>query len=74
MTEIKNVKTVADNLSKYDYLCNANDNPSISITEWENKEGWIINLYKGNNDALISLSRGELDAINYLTQKLEYES
>jgi ribosomal protein RSM22 (predicted rRNA methylase) len=67
MKEIKNRKSVSDNLNKYDYL--AKDSDFIQITEWTNKEGWDITI----NDETISLTSGQLDAINYLIKVLEYE-
>lgn len=65
--EIKSKSSIGDDLKKYDYL--AKDDDFIEITEWVNAEGWDINL----NGKLINLSIGELDAINYLTQVLQYE-
>ncbi len=65
--EIKKVKTITVDLGIFDYLAKEGD--YISITEWENGEGWDIAF----NDKMIHLSMGELDAINYLTKKLEYE-
>ena len=67
--EIKNRKSVYDNLKIYDYLCNDEDK-SIEVTEWTNGEGWDITI----GERVISLTRGELDAINFLTKYLEYKS
>lgn len=64
--EIKNRNSVSDDLNKYDYLAKKDD--FIQITEWINKEGWDITI----NDNTISLTSGQLDAINYLTKVLEY--
>lgn len=72
--EIKNVKNIIGDLSKFDYLCNKNDNEFISITEWSNREGWDISINGKDENTMFSLTRGKLDAINYLTRKLEYES
>lgn len=63
-----NRKSVHDDLKKYDYL--AKDNDYIEITEWVNGEGISINL----NDKAIELTFGELDAINYLSNALKYET
>ncbi len=60
-------KTVYEDLKKFCYI--AKDNDYIEVTEWTNGEGWDINL----NDKKISLTYGELNAINYLTKVLEYE-
>lgn len=66
MMEFKNRKTINDYLYKYDVLAQKSD--TIEITMWTNEEGWDI--YFENKH--ISLSRGELEAINYLTKSLEY--
>ena len=39
----------------------------ISVTEWSNGEGWDISL----NDKMISISRDELEAINFLTTAVD---
>lgn len=66
--EMSNRKSVSDNLKLYD--CLINDDKYIEVTEWINGEGWDISI----GDKLISLSRGELDAITYLTMTLDYKS
>lgn len=65
---MSNRKSVSDNLKLYD--CLVNDDKYIEVTEWINGEGWDISI----GDKLISLSRGELDAITYLTMTLDYKS
>lgn len=42
----------------------------IEVTEWTNGEGWDITI----NDRVIPLTRGELDAIDYLTKGLDYDN
>ncbi len=64
--EFNNRKSVNDKLKKYDYL--AKDEDYIEVTEWTNGEGYDIAI----NDKIISLTNGQLDAINYLTKSLEY--
>ena len=64
-----NRNSIYDSLSTYDYLCN-DKNKDIEVTEWTNGEGWDISI----GERCISLTRGELDAINYLTKYLEYKS
>lgn len=64
--EFNNRKSISDKLKKYDYL--AKDNDFIEVTEWTNGEGYDIII----NDKIISLTYGQLDAINYLTKSLEY--
>lgn len=66
--EIKTVKTVYDDLNKYDYL--AKDNDFISITKWSNGDGFDISM---NDTIHFSLSYGQLEAINYLTKALDVE-
>ncbi len=57
-------KSIYDDLQKYDHL------NFIEITEWTNGEGWDIAI----NEKMINLTYGELEAINYLTKALDYES
>ena len=66
--EFNNRKSISDKLKKYDYL--AKDNDFIEVIEWTNGEGYDIII----NDKIISLTRGQLDAINYLVRSLEYKS
>lgn len=64
--EIKQRPSIFDKLRKYDYL--AEDSDFIEITEWTNEEGWDISF----KDKIISLSIGQLDAINHLTNLLRF--
>lgn len=66
--ERANRKSVNDNLRKYDHL--AKKDGFIEVTEWTDGEGWDITI----NDKVIPLTRGELDAIDYLTKGLDYDS
>ena len=66
--EFNNRKSISDKLKKYDYL--AKDNDFIEVIEWTNGEGYDISI----NDKIISLTRGQIDAINYLVRSLEYKS
>ena len=66
--EFNSRKSVNDKLKKYDYL--AKDNDLIEVIEWTNGEGYDIII----NDKIISLTRGQIDAINYLVRSLEYKS
>ena len=61
-------KSVNDKLKKYDYL--AKDNDYIEVIEWTNGDGYDIII----NDKIISLTSGQIDAINYLVRSLEYKS
>lgn len=67
--EIKGRKAVNEKLKVFDYL--AGDSDFIEVTEWSNGEGWDIDLSENKH---ISLTIGELDAINYLTKYLDYYS
>ena len=62
-------KSITDKLKKYDYL--AKDNEYIEVIEWTNGDGYDIII---NDDKIISLTRGQIDAINYLVRSLEYKS
>lgn len=64
--ECNNKKSVNDSLRKYDHLAKERD--FIEVTEWVNGEGYDISL----NDQVISLTHGQLEAINYLTKSLDY--
>lgn len=66
--EFVNRKSVHDDLKKYDYM--AKDNDFIEVTEWTNGEGISVIL----NNKTIELAFGELDAINYLSNALKYET
>ena len=59
-------RSVSDILHKYDHL--AKENSYIEVTEWSNGEGWDITL----DDKVISLTWGQLDAIDYLIKVLQY--
>ena len=65
-------QTIIDNLHKYDYLINKDDKAFIEVTEWRNKEGFDIAIEREKESKLFSLTYGELDAINYLTQTMKY--
>lgn len=59
--------SISDSLYKYDYL--AKKDSFIEVTEWTNGEGWDITI----DDKLITLTIGELAAINFLTNALLYK-
>lgn len=61
-------KSVNDKLRKYDHL--AKDDDFIEVTEWANGEGWDVTI----NEKQLLLTRGELEAIEYLTRSLEYKN
>lgn len=72
MAEIKNRVSISDSLNKYDYIINKDDKSFIEVTEWANGEGIDINIERDKESKLFSLTYGELDAINYLTQTMKY--
>ena len=67
-------KSVNDSLGKYDYLVNKDEHSFIEVTEWANGEGFDITIETKDKSRLMSLTAGELEAINYLTKSLEYNS
>lgn len=66
--EITERKSVYDDLKVYDCLAKSSD--FIEVTEWTNGEGWDITI----NEKVISLTFGQLEAINYLIKVLDYGS
>ena len=67
MPELTQRKSINDNLRKYDHL--SKENSFIEITELSNGEGWDITI----DDHMMSLTWGQLDAIQYLTLALQYQ-
>lgn len=65
--EINKIKSICDDLNKYDYLAKADS--FIEITRWSSGEGWNITI----NDRIFYLTEGELDAINYLVNTIRFE-
>lgn len=65
--DIVSRRSINDNLRKYDYL--AKENSFIEVTEWCNGEGYDITI----DDKVISLTIGQLDAIQHLTLTLQYQ-
>ena len=61
-------KTINDYLRRFDYLAKEDD--FIEMTEWSNGEGISVTI----NMNTFELTFGQLDAINYLSQVLKYES
>lgn len=65
MSKIERLRSITAKTETFDYLAKESD--YISVTEWSNGEGWDISL----NDKMISISRGMLDAINFLTTAVD---
>lgn len=64
-------KSIFDNLNTYDYLCN-DPNAFIEITQWANGDGYDINISSNHKQLYISLTDGEIEAINHLINCLQY--
>jgi hypothetical protein len=60
-----NRKAVSCNLEEFDPLFASGDD-FIEVCEWKNGEGYDIAI----NDRHISLTHGELEAINFLAEQL----
>lgn len=60
--------SIKDDLRKYDHL--ANKDSIIQVTQWANGEGWDISI---DDEPVISLTWGQLDAINYLTNTIQFQ-
>lgn len=65
--EINQLKSVSDDLNKYDYIAKKGD--FIQVVEWSNGEGIDVTI----NEKILSLTYGQLEAINYLSKTLEYD-
>lgn len=68
MVEFSERTSVKDDLRKYDHL--ANKDSIIQVTQWANGEGWDISI---DDEPVISLTWGQLDAINYLTNTIQFQ-
>lgn len=73
MVEINNRIAISDSLHKYDYLVKKDEKAFIEVTEWANGEGIDISIERDKESKLFSLTHGELDAINYLTQTIKFK-
>ena len=65
--EVTKVSQITDSLRKYTY--GGKDSDYITLTRWANEDGYDIDI----NGKIFSLHYGELEAINYLVKKLDYE-
>lgn len=70
--KIQNRKSISDELKKYCYCSNGN-NDFIEVTQWTNGEGIDITINTNGQDKSFSLTYGELEAINYLKMSLDYQ-
>lgn len=67
MMKLENRKSVYENLKRFD--CLAKEDSFIEVIEWTNGEGFDISI---DDNKHLSLTYGEIDAINYLTMTLQY--
>ena len=65
MSKIERLRSITAKTKTFDYIAKESD--YISVTEWSNGEGWDISL----NAKMISISRGMLAAINFLTTAVD---
>ena len=65
--EIKNRRCIIEDLNKFDIMAKKDD--FIEVCEWTNGEGLDITI---SDKKIISLTRGELEAIDFLTKALDY--
>ena len=65
--EIKNRRCIIEDLNKFDIMAKKDD--FIEVCEWTNSEGFDITIM---DKKIISLTHGELDAIDFLTKTLYY--
>lgn len=65
--EIKNRRCIFEDLNKFDAIAKKDD--FIEVCEWTNGEGFDISI---TDKKIISLTRGELDAIDFLTKALDH--
>ena len=65
MNKIENVRSITTKMKMFDLT--SKDSDYITVTEWSGSEGWDICI----KDKMISISRDELEAINFLTTAVD---
>ena len=65
MSKIERLRSITAKTKTFDYIAKESD--YISVTEWSNGEGWDICI----KDKMIGISRGMLEAINFLTTAVD---
>ena len=65
MSKIERLRSITTKMKMFDLT--SKESGYITVTEWSNGEGWDISL----NDKMIGISRGMLDAINFLTTAVD---
>ena len=70
-TNTKFIRTINIDLNKFDYSGDCNNSQFVNVTEWENGEGYDISIFDGKRESNISLTVGELKAINFAVLALD---
>ena len=65
MNKIESVRSITTKMKLFDLT--SKDSDYITVTEWSGSEGWDICI----KDKMISISRDELEAINFLTTAVD---
>ena len=65
MNKIESVRSITTKMKMFDLT--SKDSDYITVTEWSGSEGWDICI----NAKMISISRDELEAINFLTTAVD---
>lgn len=65
MNKIESVRSITTKMRMFDLI--SKDSDYITVTEWSGSEGWDICI----KDKMISISRDELEAINFLTTAVD---
>lgn len=65
----ENRKSVNDKLRKYCFLADEDD--FIEVTQWANGEGFDVSISRKHENKLLSLTFGEIEAIDYLVKALD---
>ena len=65
MNKIETLRSITTKMKMFDLTSKESD--YITVTEWSGSEGWDICI----KDKMISISRDELEAINFLTTAVD---
>ena len=65
MNKIERLRSITTKMKMFDLTSKESD--YITVTEWSGSEGWDICI----KDKMISISRDELEAINFLTTAVD---
>ena len=65
MNKIERLRSITTKMKMFDLT--SKDSDYITVTEWSGSEGWDICI----KDKMISISRDELEAINFLTTAVD---